>query len=347
MKQKAVIVAPGRGTYNAPELGYIQRYHANRETELAAFDALRRDLGQPTISDLDGASRFSPDIHLRGDNASGLIFASSYLDFLAIDRDKFDTVAVTGNSMGWYTALACAGAMDGLAGLRLVNTMGMLMHEHMIGGQVLYPIVDSDWTIDEILRDSLLERVHEINTKQGLTLALSIDLGGMLVLAGNKAGLDEFDRIMPRSGNYPMRLAGHAGFHTDLQNPVSKKALTLLNQDLFSDPDRPLIDGRGFIWHHKATDSAALRDYTLKHQVVAPFDFATSIRMAAREFMPDVFILLGPGGNLGGAIAQTLIDAEWRGWRSRDDFTKAQNGALPRLLSMGRPEQRVLVTAKG
>ncbi len=346
MKQTAVVIAPGRGTYNASELGYIGRHHSDKTADLAVFDALRRELKQPTISELDGAAKFTSDVHLRGDNASGLIFASSYLDFLSIDREKFDVVAVTGNSMGWYTALACAGAMDGVGGLRLVNTMGTLMHEHMIGGQVLYPIVDSEWRIKPGLRETILDRAREINAKQGLILGLSIDLGGMLVLAGNAAGLDEFDRLMPKSGNYPMRLAGHAGFHTGLQKPVSEKALTLLETGLFSDPDVPLIDGRGAIWHHKSTDIAALRDYTLKHQVVAPYDFATSLRMVAREFMPDVFILLGPGGTLGGAVAQTLIAAQWRGWQSRDDFNTSKSGASPRLLSMGRAEQRALVTGE-
>src|SRR3712207_8209358 len=47
----------------------------------------------------------------RSDIASPLIFAASYADFLAIDRSRFDVAAVTGNSMGWYTALAVAGAV--------------------------------------------------------------------------------------------------------------------------------------------------------------------------------------------------------------------------------------------
>jgi [acyl-carrier-protein] S-malonyltransferase len=40
-----------------------------------------------------------------GDNASLLIYACALADFAAIDRDRFEVVAVTGNSMGWYLAL--------------------------------------------------------------------------------------------------------------------------------------------------------------------------------------------------------------------------------------------------
>ena len=95
-KQSILVVCPGRGTYNAPELGYLARHHGGR-AELAAFDALRARHGAPTLSELDGAAKFSPSLHTRGDIAAPLIYAASYLDFLSIDRDRFEVVAVTGN----------------------------------------------------------------------------------------------------------------------------------------------------------------------------------------------------------------------------------------------------------
>ena len=98
---------------------------------MARLDAYRAELGQPTISELDGAEKYSPSLHMPGDNASLLIYACALADFEAIDRDRFDVVAVTGNSMGWYLALACAGVVDFDAGARLVNTMGGLMHENI------------------------------------------------------------------------------------------------------------------------------------------------------------------------------------------------------------------------
>ena len=49
-----------------------------------------------------------------------MIYACAYADFLAIDRDRFDILGVTGNSMGWYIALACAGALDVMNGFEVV-----------------------------------------------------------------------------------------------------------------------------------------------------------------------------------------------------------------------------------
>lgn len=85
-REAALVVCPGRGTYGKAELGYLQRHHADKAELIATFDGLRAERGQPTLSELDGAERFSPALHTRGDIASPLIFAASYADFLAIDR---------------------------------------------------------------------------------------------------------------------------------------------------------------------------------------------------------------------------------------------------------------------
>jgi hypothetical protein len=48
---------------------------------------------------------------------------------------------------------------------------------------------------------------------------------------------------------------------------------------------------------------------------------------------------LGPGYNLGGAIAQIIIKNNWLDINSKDDFKKFQN-KNPFLLSMGLNDQR-------
>ena len=96
MKKTAVVVAPGRGTYNKADLDYLQSRHADKRDMIAGFDAQRVKLGQPTLSDLDSAPRYDADAHTRGDNASALIYACAFADFLSIDPEEFEIVAVTG-----------------------------------------------------------------------------------------------------------------------------------------------------------------------------------------------------------------------------------------------------------
>ena len=341
-RKTAVVICPGRGTYTKTELGYLGRNFPDKAL-LAGFDASRAALGQETLTALDGAASYSVARHTRGDNASGLIYACTLGDFRAIDAAKIDVVAVTGNSMGWYSALACGGALTAEAGFEVVNTMGTLMQEALIGGQIIYPFMGEDWLPDLAKKAALMTVVAEIGARPGHVLGLSIDLGGMLVLAGNEDGLKAFEAAVPPvQGRFPMRLANHAAFHSALQAPVAERGRARLASGLFSQPELPMIDGRGVIWWPGATDTQRLWDYTLGHQVTEPYDFTAALRVAAREFAPDLFIITGPGTTLGGAVAQSLILANWRGMGSKADF-QSQQSTAPILASMGMDDQRATV----
>ena len=341
--KSAVIICPGRGTYNKDELGYLARHFPDPHL-LATFDAARTAAGQETLSALDGATRFSSATHTRGDNASGLIYAATLGDHLSINRDEIEIVAVTGNSMGWYSALACGGAATPQAGFEISNTMGTLMQNALIGGQLIYPFVGDDWKPDVGKKAGLLDTVAEIDARKDHVLALSIDLGGMLVLAGNAAGLAAFEAaVPPLQGRFPIRLPNHAAFHTHLQDPVAAQGRARLSRDLIGRPNLPLIDGRGAIWWPHASDKDALYDYTLGAQVTEPYDFTRAITIAAHEFAPDLFIITGPGTTLGGAVAQSLILSNWQGLTSKSDF-QAKQADTSLLISMSNTVQRTIAT---
>ena len=343
MTRTAVVICPGRGTYNKPELGYLHRHHSDRMNMFAAFDAIRAEAGQEGVTALDGAQRYTVGKYSRGDVASPLIYAASLADAQSLS-DDIEIVAVTGNSMGWYIALAAARALSTRDGFRVVNTMGTLMQEQLIGGQLVYPFVGDDWVNDPARKAELLADVARIDALNGHALALSIDLGGMLVLAGNENGLKAFEQSQPVvQERFPMRLANHAAFHTGLQAPVAARGRALLGQELFAQPDLPLIDGRGKIWWPGATDTEALWDYTLGHQVTETYDFSRAVQTAAREFAPDLFIVTGPGATLGGAVAQSLVLANWQRMVDKAAF-QARQEAEPLLIAMGRDDQRMLVT---
>ncbi len=343
-RKTALVVCPGRGTYNAAELGYLGNHHSDKQAQLAEFDNFRTKFGQTTISELDGRDSFSMSEHMRGDNASPLIYTSSYFDFLAINQGEYDIVAITGNSMGWYTSLACAGVLSALDGLKTINTTGKLMHDSMIGGQLLYPVSDAIWQLDVGLRSELMGLVAGLHGERDQQIYLSIDLGGMLVFAGNDAGLKALEAKLPTHADsrFPMRLGGHSAFHTELQKPVAEKIQKELPASMFNSPTIPLIDGRGAIWTPHASDPRALWDYTLSHQIVETYDFRKAIQVGVREFAPSHVIVLGPGTTMGGSIAQSLISIEWECLTNKDDFTKRQMDD-PYLLSMGLDTQRKLV----
>lgn len=342
-RQAALVICPGRGTYGKAELGYLKHLHADKGDLIDTFDQLRAERGQPTISELDGADRYSPPLHTRGDIASPLIFAASYADFLAIDRSRYNIAAVTGNSMGWYTTLAAAGAVSAEQGFKIVDAMGENSQAGEPGGQVLLTLVDEEWREVPGLRGAVFGLVDAINARAHCDLYPSIDLGGMLVLAGNEPGLAALlAEAPPTPARAPLRLVNHGPFHTPLMRESSNRAFDLPAEWIHS-PAVPMIDGRGHIWRPHASNPEALRRYTFATQILETYDFTRAVQVAVREYAPDRIILLGPGDTLGGAIAQALIAIEWRGLRSKADFQDMQTSE-PFLLAMGRDDQRALVT---
>jgi malonyl CoA-acyl carrier protein transacylase len=341
MKQKALVVCPGRGTYNAAELGYLKTYHSSRGEMIAKLDAIRREQGQTPISELDAAEKYAPSVHMTGDNASLLIYACALADFAAIDRERYEIVAVTGNSMGWYLALACSGVLDFEGGSRLVNNMGGMMHNHGKGGQIVWPIVDADWRIDHEKINRVNALIDQAKNISDISVYTSINLGGMIVFAADEPGLKWLTERLPKDDRFPMRLMHHAAFHSPLLDyivPMARKANPPAD---FGRGSIPAIDGQGRIWSPKAFDPTAIYDYTLGAQLNRTYDFTRAVQVAASEFAPDKIIVLGPGTTLGAPTAQALIANRWRGLSGKADF-QARQAADPIILSMGIAEQRAL-----
>ena len=344
MRERVLVICPGRGTYGKGELGYLARHHRGKADFIAEIDTYRQRQGQPGIAALDGADKYQLSTHTAGENASALIYACAMCDYLSIDQDKYEPVAVTGNSMGWYIAMAAAGALPPAAAIEVINTMGSMMQSGVIGGQTLYPVVDAHWCADAEKRQLVLAKIDEIHGEADCELHLSINLGGNLVLGGNDKGLKRFEESVPRIDNlFPLRLYNHAAFHTPLLDEISLKAKNLLTADLFTAPRVPMIDGRGKIWQPFSTHIPELYDYTLGHQVNRTYDFSKALEVAVKEFAPQKLIILGPGTTLGGSVVQVLIQLNWQGLSSKADFIRRQQED-PLVISMGMPEQRCLVS---
>ncbi len=341
-KKTAVVICPGRGTYNKTELGYLHKHHSNKMDFINYIDGYRRERGQPSVWELDGKAEFSFKEHNPGENAAALIYACSYGDVLDINQEKIEIVGVAGNSMGWYLALVAAGACNIKNGTHLINTMGSQMKEKIIGGQIIYPEVDENWIYSPELAKLIDEKMNEVNQHQPIVFN-SIFFGGFRVIGGTEDGLRQLMKLLPlREERYPFKLMGNAAFHTPLLTETSLKAKAELPESLFQAPSIPLIDGRGKIWMPYSTNTHELWDYTLGHQVDTTYDFTKSIEVAVKEFAPDYLIITGPGMTLGGAVAQSLINKNLKGMKNKDDFKSIQ-AKEPVIISMAEPEQRKLV----
>lgn len=336
-RKRCVVLCPGRGSYSKDTLGSLQNLVSSK---LDHADTYRKALGRPTVREMDASAKFRSSWHIAGENASCLTAGASAADFDQIS-DNFNIVGICGNSMGWYTTLGLAGALPFQEMLRLIETMGQYQKGNIIGGQLVYSVVDENWCIDPhkvSLVNHAIDRIPD--------LYLSIRLGGQAILGGTTEALNEAMETLPTIEGrrpFPFKLPLHSAFHTPLMMESHRQALRDLNDLQIQTPSVPVIDGTGRVWRPQACSPTELLNYTLGTQVVAAYDFSAMIRSALTHLAPDHIILLGPGSNLGGAVAHVLIDEKWQGIQNKQDFITRQQQS-PFILSMGRPDQRELVT---
>lgn len=345
MTERALLLCPGRGSYTSGELGWLQRpVPAARRPELERIleriDARRHERGDTPVREMDAADRFRQEF-LRGENAAALIFACTAHDLLALDDHRVRIVAVGGNSMGWYSALWVAGALELDDTLELVETMGGMLREGTVGGQVIYPTVDERWQGDDERR-SHVAAVLDTAREEGRHAGFSIRFGGFAVLWADDDSvewlLERLDGVTLGDRQYPLRLPGNSAFHSPLMEETSERGHEALSGLGWRRPDVPLIDGRGGQWRPLTAGPDALRRYTLETQVLTPYDFAATVRVGLREYAPDRIVLLGPGDTLGAAVAQTLIAEGWQGIHHREAFLERQADD-PLVVSLARPDQ--------
>lgn len=331
---RIAILCPGRGSYAEKQMRSLPDAHP----WIDAAEAIRREYGLPSLVELDRAAKFDRKEHLHPANVSPLIYLVSMLDSAAAQQEH-RCVAVAGNSLGWYTALAVGGALSFEDGFRLVQEMSKLQHEHQLsvgGGQVIFPLVGEDWRRDPT-RDDAVRAALDSSNGQAYP---SIRLAGLAVLAGSDAGIAHLKSALPKvksgSNQYPIQLEQHGPYHTPLVEDVAAKARATLSNLAFTRPRTTLIDGRGVQFSPWSTDLDALRAYTLGAQITTPYDFGLSVQVALREHAPDHLVCPGPGNTLGGVVGQALVAEGWRGIHDKDGFTRVQESEKPVLVSMRR-----------
>jgi len=332
---RAAVAFPGRGSYGPASLGSLRASHP----WVRRADELRAEAGLDPLSGVDAANSFDAAVHLRPTNAWPLVFLCSLLDAERI-ADDHEVVVVVASSTGWYTALVASGALGFDDGFRLVQEMSAAAETPLDSparpAELIYPLTDDAWQPAPDQLDGLRDALGSVNGGA----ALAVDLGAFVVVAGTTDGIDSLAARLPQVSTaertFPLRLASADAWHTPLRATAMERAAERLDDLTWDRPNVTLVDGRGTRFTPWSTDPAELAELTLRGQGATTYDFATSLRLALREYAPDVVLLPGPGGSLGAACAQVAVGEGYRGLRSRSDFEAAQAGATPLLLSMRR-----------
>ena len=346
VRRRALIVCPGRGSYGRASLGYLKGRGEAAQSVVRACDSIRTEIGRPTVTEMDSAATFQSKTHVAGENASLLTFACSLADLSELNLERYEIVGVTGNSMGWYTSLAASGSLPLSDAVQLVETMGSYQTGNQIGGQLIYPLLEEDWSPSTKLV-AAIEAALEETRAAGHQAYWSIRLGGYAVLGADRDGIKHLTGCLPKqkrgTREFPSQLPLHSAFHTPLLMDASQQAQQDLSHLSFQPPKAPLVDGHGVTYRPFSADPLALSRYTLGAQVTETFDFTLGLRTALRHTAPDLLVLLGPGNSLGAPCAQTLLQENWRNLQNRAGLDEAQTSPQPAILSFGVAKQRDLL----
>jgi [acyl-carrier-protein] S-malonyltransferase len=199
-----------------------------------------------------------------------------------------------GLSLGEYSALAFAGAIDFESGLKVVRLRGQAMQN---AANATPSGMTSVLGLEEAKVDELCERVNAIG--QGKIWKANMLCPGNIAVSGDKSALEQVGPIAEELGAMkavPLAVAG--AFHTDLMKPADEQLAEALKAAEIQPPRLPVYSNVTAAPHEADPDQIR---QALAIQVTKGVRWEESIRkMLADGF--DTFYEIGPGRVLTGLL---------------------------------------------
>ncbi len=200
--------------------------------------------------------------------------------------------ATAGLSLGEYTALVFAGAIEFEAGLRLVQTRGQAMQDAAnAAASGMVSVLGLDREQVEAICDQA--RGDEV-----LQLA-NLLCPGNIVVSGSQAACDRVPAIAEAAGAMkviPLAVAG--AFHTPIMEPAVARLRAALAEVEISSPRIPVVSNIDARPHDRADEIRSL----LEQQVVNPVLWEDSMRWLLDDFGIESCYEIGPGRVLRGLL---------------------------------------------
>jgi len=280
-----VFTYPGQGS-QAPGMGSAWSDHPSWELVEEASDAANRDVAA-LLLDTDA------DELTMTRNAQLATFVTSMVVLDAVSRVGAEAVAHAGHSLGEYSALTAAGALDFGDAVRLVNERGDAMQsaadEHHGTMAALLGLDD-----DQV--DIACQRTS------GDVWIANYNAPGQVVIAGVPEDLDRACEIAKELGaKRAMRLPVGGAFHTPLMAPARDRLRKAIDQVEFRAPEQPVyanVDGT-------AHDDAADWPDLLGAQLCSPVRWRQTLRNLETDGF-NTYVELGPGTVLTGLVKRTV-----------------------------------------
>lgn len=196
---------------------------------------------------------------------------------------------VAGHSLGEYSALVIAGALDFEAAVRLVHERGKAMQAAVPPGEgAMAAILGLD-------DDAVAVCCDGVDSELGTVKPANYNAPGQVVVAGAAAAVEAAVQACKEAGaRRAVPLDVSVPSHCPLMAPASEALAALLGEVALRDPAVPVVQN---VSAEAATDAASLASNLLR-QLVSPVQWAASV--AAMAGGVDCFVECGPGNVLAG-----------------------------------------------
>lgn len=277
-------VFPGQGSQAVGMLGSLAAAEPMVQETFA-------EAGEAVGYDLWSLCQTGPESELNGTDKTQPALLAAGVAVWRVWQDRGGDLpsCVAGHSLGEYTALVCAGALDFAAAVRLVEYRGQLMQEAVpVGVGAMAAILGLD---DESVRAACLE-----GAENEVVEAVNFNSPGQVVIAGHATAVERAITIAKvRGAKRAMVLPVSVPSHCALMKPAAEKMAKRLADTPIRRPHIPVIQNATAAL---ADDPESMRD-ALTRQLYSPVLWVESMRLAADRGVTRL-VEMGPGKVLGG-----------------------------------------------
>ncbi len=291
-------VFPGQG---AQFVGMGKDLYDNNEEARAMFEKANEILGF-RITDL--MFEGTPEDLRQTKVTQPAIFLHSVILAKALG-DEFKPDMVAGHSLGEFSALVAAGALNFEDGLRLVSARAQAM-------QKACEINPSTMAAIIALPD---EKVEEVCAGiEGVVVCANYNCPGQLVISGEEAAIDKACEVLKAAGaKRAMKLPVGGGFHSPCMEPARAELAEAIERTNFTTPSCPVYKNVDALPH---TDPAEIKGLLIS-QLTAPVRWTQTVKNMVADGATE-FVELGPGKVLQGLVSKISRDVTVAGYQSLD-----------------------------
>ncbi len=198
---------------------------------------------------------------------------------------------MAGHSLGEYSALVAAGALQFTGAVQVVRQRGRFMQEAAPAGS------GGMAAILGLARPKVITCCQEAATL-GVVEPVNFNCPGQVVIAGEKAALQQAMELCRQAGaKRAIELAVSGPFHSSLMKPAGERLAEALEQITINSPTVPVIAN---VSAGTVQAASEIRD-SLVHQISGAVLWEDSVEKMAAQGITTM-IEIGPGKVLGGLI---------------------------------------------